>query len=135
MKETSAPSENGEQVLTEKRGKESETIRKKKKSTMKTAMWRKEKKKWSNFTRGLASDGVSPQKNKSDEGGTHTEGDEDETSKRIRDEAIKTWNLGKQLGISGQGNESGMVDQLVNLEKADLTNCEKGKEKKETVDQ
>lgn len=41
---------------------------------------------------------------------------EDVISKQIRDKALKTWQLGKNLGISGSVNDAAIIDILVELD-------------------
>lgn len=100
---------------------ESNWERKKKKGTMKTAKWRKEKKKWANFVRGLNEESVEADTERGKE--AEQPGDEDLTSKIIRDEALKTWRLGMQLGISGYGREQVFVDKLIRIGKEDRIAC------------
>lgn len=96
---------------------------------MKSALWRKEKRKWTNFVRGMAADSEQISLKTDVTAGVSVPGDEDLTSQLIRDEAIKTWKLGLQLGISSQGNDDKMVEQLMTFEMAERKDRESEKAK------
>lgn len=80
--------------------------------------------------RGMASENEYPLPIGGVASGSQLPEEDDDTSKLIRDEAIKTWNLGNKLGISSNWNDGKMVDQLVNLELAERKVREQGKEQK-----
>lgn len=77
--------------------KEDKDRRKKKKGSKKMAVQRKEKRKWSNFVKWMTSEDECM--NKKVGADSSPRESEDLTSKLIRDEALKTWNFGNQLGI------------------------------------
>lgn len=61
--------------------------------------------------------------------------EEDLVSKQVRDEAILTWNLGKQMGLCIQGQDEKIIDELANLERAAIMNSEKAMETNEVCSQ
>lgn len=85
--------------------------RRKKKGSQKSAGWRKERKKWPNFIKGMSTE--YEKVNADLDKGSQLSADEDMTSKIIRDEAIQTWRFGSKLGISSSEGEQPMIKQLV----------------------
>lgn len=89
--------------------------RKKGKKTMKAQAFRKEKKKWANFVRGMISEEEKKSPKKGKERMTH-DGVDDEISEFIRNKAIKTWTVGKELGIVSKTDEDVIIGRLMESE-------------------
>lgn len=85
---------------------------------MKNRVIREEKRKWKNFMRGMLSE---EEKANLVDGKNHIlngQG-EDRISEFIRNEAIKTWTVGKELGIVGKKNEEELIARLEESERLD----------------
>lgn len=116
----------------EKGGRNSKEVRKKGKGTLKSSAYRKEKKKWANFARGFASEeeirGMERSRKHSAE-----DGSEDKISEHIRNEAIKTWNVGRNLGIQNIVPEEMVINKLMEAERNEDVTKESGMEKDNVV--
>lgn len=101
--------------------------RKKGKGTIKSMAYRKEKRKWANFMRGIASEEeIQKEETRNTTGSSKVV--EDEVSEHIRNEAIRTWNAGKQLGIQSMCSEKEIIESLADSDKDESQTVKKCEE-------
>lgn len=105
---------------------------KKLKGVQKAAAMQRERKQWANFVRGMDSEEEDIEKPGADTSRQDTES-EDLISKQIRDEALLTWQLGKNLGISGSMSDEAIVSKLVELDERGKTQIVVDKEGSQNV--